>query len=93
VLCAVSPFSFKTKHEFVSKENHVTNYIRKIDANVLGGAGSAETTGGWNKGALTTSLCLFVADFCAVRDLERHEDEVLRLVASQLNMCGIPAAA
>ena len=41
-----------------------------------------EAAGGWNKGALTTSLCLFIQHLSTIWDLANHGDEVSRLIVS-----------
>ncbi|CAE7265247.1 unnamed protein product [Symbiodinium natans] len=63
------------------KANGKTNYVNKIDKALLGWKTSAPD-GSWNKGALSTSLCLFIEHFTKVRSLEGSEDEMLSLIAS-----------
>ena len=75
-----------------SEENRVTNYINKIDRTTVGWVGTAETTGSWNKAALTTSLCRFIEFFCDQYDLNNSGDERLRLIATwsrTSNFCGL----
>ena len=58
-----------------AQENRKTNYIQKIEKSTL--------SGGWSKGALTTTLCQFVENFVRVRKLESSPDERLRLIVSE----------
>ena len=39
-------------------------------------------TGGWSKGALTTTICQFCDHFCKIHNLAEHEDERFRLIAT-----------
>lgn len=65
-----------------SKEHKKVNYVQKIDRALLGWQGSKEPTGGWSKGALTTTICQFCDHFCKIHNLAEHEDERFRLIAT-----------
>ena len=68
---------------FPSKENGKTNYINKIDRSTLSWRGAEEPSGGWSKGALTTTLCQFIEFFSKLHDLEQSLDERLRLIVAE----------
>lgn len=61
-----------------------TKYVRAITKALLGwdaGVGSSPD-GHWSKGALTTTLALWLDDFCQQRGLENNIDQRLSLAAS-----------
>ena len=68
-------------HSSNHQENGKTNYVNKIDKALLGWK-TSQADGSWNKGALTTSLCLFVEDFCKRRGLENSENEMYSRIAT-----------
>ena len=65
------------------KENSKTNYTQKIDRSLLAWSGSKEPTGGWSKGALTTTLCQFIEAFTKSHNLESSHDECFRLIVAR----------
>lgn len=59
-----------------------TKYVRAITKALLGWDGGSSPDGHWNKGALTTTLSLWLQFFCEQRSLEGSSDSRLSLVAS-----------
>ena len=66
-----------------NQENRITNFVQRLTRDTLGWKSSTvEAAGGWNKGALTTSLCLFIQHLSTIWDLANHGDEMSRLIVS-----------
>ena len=75
---------YKRYINLTSKVPKRTKYVRAITRALLGwdaGVGSSPD-GHWTKGALTTTLGIWLDDFCQRRSLEGGSDERLSLVAS-----------
>ena len=68
-------------NEPISEEHSITNYVSRLTRDNLGWKSQTkEASGGWNKGALTTSLCLFIEHLSVVWDLQHSSDERDRLI-------------
>ncbi len=70
------------------KRHKLDPVIKKIDKFTLGGGGSAEPNGSWNKAAVTSNMLLFMEDYCTTNMAKLAGDKQLEVLVAFLNFHG-----